>query len=33
MIPAQVFSYEYCGIFKNAYFEEHLRTAEMFLYL
>ena len=26
-IPTQVFSCEYCEIFKNAYFEEHLRTA------
>ena len=25
--PAQVFSCEYCKIFKNTYFEEHLRTA------
>ena len=25
--PAQVFSYEYCKIFKNTYSEEHLRTA------
>ena len=25
--PAQVFSFEYCEIFKNTYFEEHLRTA------
>ena len=25
--PAQVFSYEYCKMFKNTYFEEHLRTA------
>ena len=24
----QVFSYEYCEIFKNIYFEEHLRTAD-----
>ena len=24
---AQVFSYEYCKIFKDTYFEEHLRTA------
>ena len=23
----QVFSYEYCEIFKNTYFEKHLRTA------
>ena len=23
----QVFSFEYCKIFKNTYFEEHLRTA------
>ena len=23
----QVFSCEYCEIFKNAYFEEHLQTA------
>ena len=26
-IPTQVFFYEYCEIFKNTYFEEHLRTA------
>ena len=25
--PTQVFSYEYCEIFNNIYFEEHLRTA------
>ena len=25
-IPKQVFSCEYCEIFKNTYFEEHLRT-------
>ena len=25
--PTQVFSCEYCKIFKKAYFEEHLRTA------
>ena len=25
--PAQVFSYEFCDIFKNTYFIEHLRTA------
>ena len=25
--PMQVFSCEYCVTFKNAYFEEHLRTA------
>ena len=25
--PTQVFSREYCEIFKNTYFEEHLRTA------
>ena len=25
--PTQVFSCEYCEIFKNIYFEEHLRTA------
>ena len=24
--PAQVFSSEYCKIFKNAYFEKHLQT-------
>ena len=24
--PTQVFSYEYCEIFKNTYFEEHLRA-------
>ena len=26
-IPAPVFSCEYCEIFQNTYFEEHLRTA------
>ena len=26
-IPTQVLSCEYCEIFKNTYFEEHLRTA------
>ena len=25
--PTRVFSSEYCKIFKNTYFEEHLRTA------
>ena len=25
--PTQVFSCDYCEIFKNSYFEEHLRTA------
>ena len=25
--PTKVFSCEYCEIFKNIYFEEHLRTA------
>ena len=25
-IPTQVFSCEYCEIFKDTYFEEHLRT-------
>ena len=25
--PAQVFSSEYCKIFKNTYFEKHMRTA------
>ena len=25
--PAQVFACEYCEIFKNTYFEKHLRTA------
>ena len=25
--PTQVFSCEYCEIFKNTYFEEHLQTA------
>ena len=25
--PPQVFSCKYCEIFKNSYFEEHLRTA------
>ena len=27
VVPAQVFSCEYCEISKNTYFEEHLRTA------
>ena len=27
VVPTQVFSSEYCKIFKNTYFEEHLRTA------
>ena len=27
VLPTQVFSGEYCKIFKNTYFEEHLRTA------
>ena len=26
-IPSQVFSNEYCEIFKNTYFEEHLQAA------
>ena len=26
-VVAQMFSCEYCGIFKNTYFEEHLGTA------
>ena len=26
--PTQVFFCEYCGIFKNTYFEEHLPTAD-----
>ena len=25
-VPTQVFSSEICGIFKNIYFEEHVRT-------
>ena len=25
--PAEVFSYEYCEIFKNTYFKQHLRMA------
>ena len=25
--PTQLFSYEYCEIFKNIYFEEHLQMA------
>ena len=25
--PTQLFSCEYCEVFKNAYFEEYLRTA------
>ena len=25
--PAQVISCEYCEVFKNTYFEEHLQTA------
>ena len=29
--PAQVFSFEFCEIFKNVYFIEHLRTATSFL--
>ena len=28
--PAQLLSCEYCEIFKNIYFEEHLRTAGCF---
>ena len=28
--PAQVLSCEYCGIFKNTYFEKHLRTVSEF---
>ena len=28
--PTQVFSCEYCEIFKNTYFEEHLRTAVLY---
>ena len=31
--PTQVFSCKLCGIFKNAYFEEHLRTASFTLNL
>ena len=27
----QVFSFEYCEIFKNTYFEEHLQTAAFVL--
>ena len=27
MTPTHVFSSEYCEIFKNTYFEEHLQTA------
>ena len=27
VVPTLVFSCEYCGIFKNTYFEEHLQTA------
>ena len=30
-IPTQVLSCEYCDIFKNTYFEEHLRTAASIL--
>ena len=26
--PTQVFSCEYCEVFKNTYFEEHLQTAD-----
>ena len=29
--PTQVFPCEYCEIFKNTYFEEHLRTAAFVL--
>ena len=29
--PAQVFSCEYCEIFKNTYFEEHLQMAASIL--
>ena len=29
MTPTQVFSCEHCEIFKNTYFEEHLRTVEI----
>ena len=25
--PTQVFSYKYCEIFKNTYYEEHMRMA------
>ena len=25
-VSTQMFSFEYCGIFKNTYFEKHLRT-------
>ena len=31
--PTQVFSCKICDIFKNAYFEEHLRTASFALNL
>ena len=27
--PAQVFSCEFCEIFKSTYFEKHLRTAAL----
>ena len=28
--PAQVFSYEFCGTFKNTYFEDHLQPLLLF---
>ena len=31
--PAQLLSYEYCEIFMNTYFEEHLRTAVLSTFL
>ena len=30
--PAQVFSTEYCEIFRNVYFEEHLLSEQLLLY-
>ena len=30
--PTQVFSSEYCEIFKNTYFEEHLLSEQLLLY-
>ena len=31
-IPAQLFSSEICEIFKNTYFEEHLRTVDYYIF-
>ena len=30
--PTQVFSSEYCEIFKNTYFDEHLLTEQLILF-